>query len=334
MIGTIYFIGYILGSTYFPRLADIHGRRPFVIIGGFIQSLCTFALIFSNNFVLIYVNMLMIGIASPFLSSIGYNYLMELIPESMENPVNTALMCMDACGSLIGILYFTYLSKSMDTFFLIISTTGIISACFHFLTPESPLFITQGSEDNKKDLTEIDAEAEKRQNTSIWDFYTNKRLLVNIFVMACVWSTTSAGYYLINFNMKYVGGSVINNIYASVSSEIIASLVASVIFSYLGSKPSLILFFFISGVAGGIATFEFESPALITSIILLAKFGISAAYCVIYITTAKIFPTEYSATAFGICNIFARIITAFIPLIIEFPDPVPMYFLSITCFLV
>jgi hypothetical protein len=71
--------------------------------------------------------------------------------------------------------------------------------------------------------------------------------------MVFVWSTTSAGYYLINFNMKYVGGSMISNISASVVSEIVASLCASVIFSYMGSKTSLTLFFFISGFAGAVA---------------------------------------------------------------------------------
>ena len=70
--------------------------------------------------------------------------------------------------------------------------------------------------------------------------------------MVAVWSTTSSGYYLINFNMKYIGGSVATNIYASVSSEILASLLASVIFVNFGSKKSLMLFFFISAVSGGV----------------------------------------------------------------------------------
>jgi MFS family permease len=93
LIGTVYFIGYIVGSFYFPRLADIYGRKPFVIIGGFMQSICALSLVYSYNFAAIYANMFFIGIASPFLSSIGYNLIIELIPESAENGVNTLLMC-------------------------------------------------------------------------------------------------------------------------------------------------------------------------------------------------------------------------------------------------
>jgi MFS family permease len=131
LIGTIYFFGFIAGSTYFPRLADIYGRKPFVIIGGFMQSFCTLALIFSPNIASIYLNMFLIGIASPFLSSIGYNYLIELIPEAVENPVNTLIMCVDALGSLIGIMYFTYISVDVDSFLLIVAVLGIIASLFH-----------------------------------------------------------------------------------------------------------------------------------------------------------------------------------------------------------
>lgn len=278
MIGTIYFFGYIAGSTYFPRLADIYGRKLFVVAGGIIQSLSTLALIYSHNFILIYVNMLLIGIASPFLSSIGYNYIIELIPEAFENPVNTVIMIMDACGSLVGILYFTYLSKDIDTFLFWVAIIGIASSILHLFTPESPFFLEKEEDHLNPNVSRDAHTAEERTKSSVFDFVTNPTLFVNIFVMVCVWSTTSAGYYLINFNMKYIGGSVRNNIYASVTSEILACLVASVIYEYYGSKKSLTLFFFISGVAGIVGCYNFTSPILITFLILLAKFGIAAAY--------------------------------------------------------
>jgi len=344
LIGTIYFVGYIVGSTYFPRLADIYGRKPFVVVGALLQSICGLLLLYSNNLNLIYANMFMIGVASPFLASIGYNYVIELIPNSMENAVNTFIMCSDACGSLIGILYFTYFSKSVDLFLLIVSCIGIFAALMHLITPESPLFlktdnISQQSssevfnsgEDNKQGTIGNSA-SQRSENiakeTSVFDFVRNPILRTNIIVMIAIWSTTSAGYYLINFYMKYIGGTTMNNVFASVSSEIVASLLASIIFEYLGAKSSLLLFFMISAVAGGISCFGVINPTLITLLIMICKFGVSAAYCLIYITTTRIFPSVYSATAFGICNVFARVVTALIPMIIELPAPMPMIFFS------
>jgi len=166
MIGTIYFVGYIAGSTYFPRLADVYGRKPFVVIGGFLQSICTLALVYSYSLTLVYVNMFIFGISSPFLSSIGYNYIIELIPEVMENPINTVIMIVDGCGSLIGIIYFTYLSSDINSFLIVISVLGIISSIFHLLTPESPVFLTkEGGE-----LVEEVSNQHDYEHTSFWDF--------------------------------------------------------------------------------------------------------------------------------------------------------------------
>jgi hypothetical protein len=103
-------------------------------------------------------------------------------------------------------------------------------------------------------------------------------LFVNIVVMVLIWSTTSAGYYLINFYMKYFGGTIINNVYASVGSEIVGSLVASLFFELLGVKPALITFFFISGLSGFLTCFGFTSPFIIMMLVLVSKFGIAAAY--------------------------------------------------------
>lgn len=91
MIGSVYFFGFI-GGSFLTRFADIYGRKPFVIIGGFLQTICGFMLIIANNLILIYVNLFLIGIASPLLSSVGYNYMMELVPRNKQNFVNTILM--------------------------------------------------------------------------------------------------------------------------------------------------------------------------------------------------------------------------------------------------
>ena len=43
------------------------------------------------------------------------------------------------------------------------------------------------------------------------------------------------------------------------------------------------------------------------------------------------FPVALCTTAFGICNIFARISTIMSPLIAELPDHVPMSIFSVIC---
>lgn len=49
--------------------------------------------------------------------------------------------------------------------------------------------------------------------------------------------------------------------------------------------------------------------------------------------TSEYFPIIYSATVFGACNIFARVISIFSPLIAEISAPLPMIIYGIFCLL-
>lgn len=208
MIGTSYFIGFLSGSIYFPRIADTHGRKPFVVIGGFLQSICTLLLYFSNSLFMIYLNMFLIGVASPFFASIGYNYLIEFIPKANQNAVNTLLMMFDACGSLFGILYFTYISHNIDYFLLGLASLGFLASIVHLMTPESPIFfLSQRKFDDARTVLNIVSNINGKQfpkkcqfkgedsiialkspgpeddETSIMDFFKDPTLMINILVM-------------------------------------------------------------------------------------------------------------------------------------------------------
>ena len=63
--------------------------------------------------------------------------------------------------------------------------------------------------------------------------------------------------------------------------------------------------------------------------VLLAKFGISIAFNNVYLATPMAFPTALTGTAFGICNVVARVATVLSPLIAETPFPAPMVSFSL-----
>lgn len=63
-----------------------------------------------------------------------------------------------------------------------------------------------------------------------------------------------------------------------------------------------------------------------STFVLIARFGISAAFVTIYIVTSDYFPDAVTGTVFGFCNLFARIFTIFAPSIAEIKEPWPMLF--------
>lgn len=55
------------------------------------------------------------------------------------------------------------------------------------------------------------------------------------------------------------------------------------------------------------------SKSMMPFYVILAKFGVSSGYCIVYAATMDLFPTLFTATAFGICNFIACIMTILAP---------------------
>lgn len=56
----------------------------------------------------------------------------------------------------------------------------------------------------------------------------------------------------------------------------------------------------------------------------LAKTGVKVTFDICYLANSHLFPAIFAGTAFGICNIGAKIATIFAPMIAEIEKPIPM----------
>jgi hypothetical protein len=60
-----------------------------------------------------------------------------------------------------------------------------------------------------------------------------------------------------------------------------------------------------------------DNQLLLTLFILGSKYGICQLYNMLYVGTTYLFPIEFVATSFGICNIWARFFSIFSPYVAE-----------------
>lgn len=131
-----------------------------------------------------------------------------------------------------------------------------------------------------------------------------------------MWATASMLYYFISYYLIYLPGNVYNNTYASGAAELIATIFGGVLIKYLNAKWS----FFISNVialVGGLMIM-FLGTALeswMPAFVVIAKFGISSTYMLVYAVTIDLFPTLFAAQAFGACNLTANLVTIAAPYI-------------------
>lgn len=143
--------------------------------------------------------------------------------------------------------------------------------------------------------------------------------------MMVLWSVTSLDYYLISFLLKYVPGNIYINTTVSTTSEIVATMLAGYVYALFGAKIAFGSSFIVSAVGGFlIALTSAENTYLIAFFVLLAKFGISFAFTMVYMITPQLFPTQMTATAFGLCNVMARFATILSPMLAEMKGVTPM----------
>jgi hypothetical protein len=62
--------------------------------------------------------------------------------------------------------------------------------------------------------------------------------------------------------------------------------------------------------------------------VLFAKGGVKTTFNVCFFANAQIFPAIFAGTAFGICNLVAKIATIFSPYMAEVNPPIPMIIFS------
>ena len=151
-------------------------------------------------------------------------------------------------------------------------------------------------------------------------------------LLTWIWVTVSFNYYLIGLFLKYLPGDIFANTLASSISELLAVSMSGILLQWFDIKHAMSLLFIISA-ASGVWLIHVSSNSEYTALIIMTcKFGIAATFNCVYIATSAMFRPSVSATAFGLCNFFARLATVMAPFVAEMDEPIPISLLTITCF--
>ena len=121
-------------------------------------------------------------------------------------------------------------------------------------------------------------------------------------------------YYLINFQLKYMPGDIYSNSFATAIAEIIGITAGGVLTKVFGMRNGFIASF-LTSLIGGVAIILFgrNTPGMMPIFVGVARMGVSSGFNLLYIINTELFPTLFAATAMGICNFLARIVTIMSP---------------------
>lgn len=168
-------------------------------------------------------------------------------------------------------------------------------------------------------------QATEEEQKSVMFYLRQSVVFKNVCIMAYMWAMCSFCYYMIVFYLKYLPGDIYSNTFASSGTDCLSVVTSGIIYKKLGVRKTF-TFLLIFSVIGSLLIIFFgeKNEAFMPFFVVVAKWGISGSFIVVYISMVDIFPTLFLATAFGMCNFLARVLTIVAPQVAELEPPVPM----------
>ncbi|KAK3792836.1 hypothetical protein RRG08_028226 [Elysia crispata] len=157
-------------------------------------------------------------------------------------------------------------------------------------------------------------EIEATDLLSLLDLFKVWKLLLNSLCMWFAWFTTALAFFTIYLTSTSLSGNPYLNFGLTALMELPSIFYIFFFLNRLGRKLSLKIAFGVMGVgvllAGNFRSLENENPefAVLTLLAsLVAMFGASACFNIIFTYTSEIFPTNFRSQALGISSCIARI---------------------------
>ena len=159
-------------------------------------------------------------------------------------------------------------------------------------------------------------------------------------MMQFIWTGCTFSYYIISFLMKYLPGNVYLNS-SMLGFSALTYLLQDFLSKIFGAKE-LVRYSLSLTFIGVIILSQFGEGTqyvyLYAFIIFLIRMAVNAAFGTVYVIHPELFPTQFLASSYGICNLTGRSLNIFSPLIIEAENRmIPIFvvlfidFLAVSC---
>ena len=116
LLGSLGFLGWVLSLLVIPRAADRSGRKWIIIISSIAAVVAYIGIMFSTSIYLTYFFILFNGLTLAGRVSVGYVYMMELLPAESRTAVGTTLLALESLIGLFGALVYKNFHSQLSKF--------------------------------------------------------------------------------------------------------------------------------------------------------------------------------------------------------------------------
>ncbi|XP_078324705.1 organic cation transporter protein-like isoform X3 [Crassostrea virginica] len=310
------------------RLLQRIGRKKTMILSVLGLLASSLAVSWAADFYLFCVLRFVVGFSSAGLFMSTFVHGMEMVGPSKRLWAGIVIHYFIALGMVLQCLV-GYLIREWKYNAIIVSAPAALMLSYWWLFPESPRWlINRGNlEDakviirkmairNKVEITEkqLDSlECDETATGQLWHLFTSRVLFVRTLVIFVNWCVVSMVYYGLSLNSGNLAGDFYLNFFLTGLVEFPAYTLCLVLLDRTGRKKLLCACMVLGGLACICTIFTVlyveKRHQMYTTVILamLGKIGAAAAYAVIYVWSAELYPTVVRNVGMGASSSCARI---------------------------
>ncbi|XP_046583400.1 organic cation transporter protein-like [Haliotis rubra] len=327
LANSILMAGLLCGSLVLGIISDIIGRKPALMVSILLHIGTGVGTAFAPNFVAFVILRFFNGASNIGLFIPSFVIVMELVGPAKRTLGGMIIQSFWAVGLfIVGAL--AYFIRDWHHLQLAISVPAVVLLGLYWLVPESPRWLlSRGREQEAETILRKAAEVngvtlpqklfdkdtlDDGPQAKITEMFTSPVLLVRTLIIFFNWLVVSMVFYGLGLNVGNLGGDIHLNFTIANIVETASYVMCLFLLARLGRK------FLHCGsmLVGGIACIATIFPVLYggkelewvtITLSMIGKFGASAAFAIIYIFAAELFPTVVRNSGMGGSSFSARI---------------------------
>ncbi|XP_033637976.1 organic cation transporter protein-like [Asterias rubens] len=356
---SIFLAGCLVGSFLFGFLSDAFGRKKMLLIGCLANGVFGILVAFVQNYPGFVTLWFLIGLFTQGYNQVQFIMVIEMFPPECRTLIGSLNNMFWGVG-VITVTPFAYIFRNWRHMQLAISIPCLVAIPLWFILddsirwliskgrineatnilnkmarwnsvepPPGGFLLAEDAEEENIALKEIDKSEvaapsiKEKKSITYLDVLRSPRLLLNTVIIYFSWFVSMMTYYGASLNSAHLVGSKYANFFFLGLAEIPAFFIIHFTMTWWGRRPSMGLFFVVSGLTSIATAFipmktvdgaDLTVPIVVMAII--AKLCITCAFSINLIFCSEIFPTPVRNVGFGIGAVVANIGTVVAPFIL------------------